>query len=623
MARDKLFIFPEPKTLSEREGFADISAGFDISCGLPAQKAALYLRRSLQNRGIDCAGGGVKVVFLTDSTVAEQGYQIEIGRGAVLFRHKSECGAFYAAVTFLQILAQAGKNLPCLFIDDFPDFPNRGLMLDISRNKVPKLEILKKLADYLCAMKMNQFQLYIEGLSFFYEKHAELYINPSDFLLPEEVKELDAYCAQRCIELVPNQNSFGHMEAWLKKDKLAHLAECPGGFTYGPFVDAPAGTLNPLLPESADFVNGLSDDLLKCFTSAQYNIGGDEPFELGAGFSKEACESQGKGKVYLAFMQKIFDHAKRSGKRVMMWGDVLKELKEQCLEQFPKDVVALEWGYSGDSFNDEVCGLYKNAGIEYYVCPGTSLWNTVTGKTDNMAENIKNAARYGFKNGASGLLLTDWGDGGTCQQFACTLMPYAFGAACAWSAEGDAPESVKRYLNRCVFQAEKNDVGGLLADLGNYYSMADKDDFNATKIFKMLYVQQTDCMNLGENFEPLSGCRDFEMLSRREYENTLAYLEQCKNRLLPLAFGCGDSELLKRELRWSAEYLIHGCKLGILKTADRRLKETDIRSMADDIERLIGEYCSIWESRNKRGGQSLSTMRMRALHRKYRALLGD
>ena len=48
----------------------------------------------------------------------------------------------------------------------------------------------------------------------------------------EEIREIDAYCEDRGIELVPNQNSFGHMERWLKHEQYKEIAECPEGFDH-------------------------------------------------------------------------------------------------------------------------------------------------------------------------------------------------------------------------------------------------------------------------------------------------------------------------------------------------------------------------------------------------------
>src|SRR5439155_11282674 len=99
-----------------------------------------------------------------------------------------------------------------------------------------------------------------------------------------EMKELDAYCKERFIELVPNQNSFGHMERWLKHDKYKPLAECPDGFMLPWGIHHEGGfTLNPTDPKSFALIEDLFDQLLPNFTSKQFNIGCDETFDLGLG----------------------------------------------------------------------------------------------------------------------------------------------------------------------------------------------------------------------------------------------------------------------------------------------------------------------------------------------------
>ena len=81
-----------------------------------------------------------------------------------------EIGGLHAAsATLRQILRQCGRRLPCLKIRDWPDFPRRGVMLDISRGRVPKLETLLDLAEKLADLKINELQLYTEH-TFAYKK---------------------------------------------------------------------------------------------------------------------------------------------------------------------------------------------------------------------------------------------------------------------------------------------------------------------------------------------------------------------------------------------------------------------------------------------------------------------
>ena len=116
-----------------------------------------------------------------------------------------------------------------------------GYMLDVSRYRVPTMETVKRQVDILAELGYNHFQLYTEH-TFAYPGHEDVWREASPFT-PAEIRELDAYCAERGIELVPNQNSFGHLEHWLSHPAYNHLAEAPqGGTRHGSWVCArPAG----------------------------------------------------------------------------------------------------------------------------------------------------------------------------------------------------------------------------------------------------------------------------------------------------------------------------------------------------------------------------------------------
>ena len=70
----------------------------------------------------------------------------------------------------------------------------------------------------------------------------------------------------------------------------------------------------------------------------------DEPFELGKGKSKEACDKKGLGNVYLEYVLKAYEEVKKYKKIPMMWGDVLINHPE-LLKKLPKDMIFIDWGY--------------------------------------------------------------------------------------------------------------------------------------------------------------------------------------------------------------------------------------------------------------------------------------
>src|SRR2546423_4155521 len=159
-----------------------------------------------------------------------QGYRMSLDRDGVEITAADGAGEFNARQTLAQLRRQFGNDLPQGEIQDWPDFAVRGVMLDISRDKVPTMATLFMLVDLFGELKINQLQLYTEH-TFAYRGHEEVWRDASPMTAPE-IRELDAYCRARFIELVPNQNSFGHMERWLKHPRYQPLAEKPEGFDF-------------------------------------------------------------------------------------------------------------------------------------------------------------------------------------------------------------------------------------------------------------------------------------------------------------------------------------------------------------------------------------------------------
>ena len=120
---------------------------------------------------------------------------------------------------------------------------------------------------------------------------------------------------------------------------------------------------------------------------------------------------KGKGQVYLVFLLSRYCELNQHGYTMQLWGDIVLEHPE-LFPKLPKDAFALNWGYESDHHIYVQTKVFQKAGIPNYVCPGTSSWNSIAGRTDNMFNNIRNAALSGLNNGVCGFLITDWGDNG-------------------------------------------------------------------------------------------------------------------------------------------------------------------------------------------------------------------
>ena len=292
-----------------------------------------------------------------------------------------------------------------------------GYQLDISRCKVPTMATLYRMVDLLARLGYNQFQLYTEH-TFAYSRHQEVWREASP-MTPDEIRALDAYCAKKGIELVPNQNSFGHLEQWLRHPGYNDLAEMPaGGSVYkrwGDYVTQSPRALCPTDPRCVGFLAGLYDELFPCFRSKYVNVGCDETIELwddeGKGRSQKAIEAKGATRVYFDFLLKIHRLCVERGHRMMFWGDIILHSPE-LIPELPEDAICLNWGYEANHPFAEQTSAFKAANRDFIVCPGTSAWGSLSGRVNNMMANIDNAVTNGLPNGALGIMIADWGDGG-------------------------------------------------------------------------------------------------------------------------------------------------------------------------------------------------------------------
>jgi hexosaminidase len=323
-----------------------------------------------------------------------------------------------------------------MVVEDWPSFATRGVMLDVSRDRVPTMQSLRALMGPLAALKINHLQLYTEH-TFAYTGHETAWRGWSP-LTPDEVRELDECCRAYGIELSANQNCFGHLAKWLNHPKYQHLAETTDDWVFqneteafprsGPF------SLCPTDPRSIEFIKDLLRQLLPCFNSPLVNIGCDETFDVGWGRSKQAVAERGRAAVYFDFVRKIAEVVNSHGKRPMFWADIALTHPES-IPLIPKDMIGLAWGYEPDAKFGEWCSRLRAAGREAWVCPGTSSWRSITGRTAERRANIRRAAREGAANGATGFLITDWGDSGHHQQWPIALHAIAEAADAAWNAD--------------------------------------------------------------------------------------------------------------------------------------------------------------------------------------------
>lgn len=378
---------------------------------------------------------------LHDRSLPAEGYKLTIRDDATELRFADPHGRGYGLQTFAQL--QRGQTmLPDCVVEDHPDLASRGFMLDISRNRVPTRDTLARLVERLAICRFNQLQLYTEH-TFAYRDHRAVWSDASPMTF-DDMRWLDQTCTENRIELVANQNTFGHFERWLAHDAYRQRAECPDGFVLND-VRRPPTALAPS-PENADFALDLVRELLESVTSIRVNIGCDEVMELGLGASAAATAAHGRSRVFVEHLLRLTNPLIADGYRVQFWADMLSKPgpngpPEAARPLADAGAIAAVWCYdapaAGGGF-DASLGSFERFGFQLVAAAGTSGWNSFGGRHRNARANIRDAVQASITHGAEGVLITEWGDGGHMQPPFATMPAVAYAGATMWAHGANA-----------------------------------------------------------------------------------------------------------------------------------------------------------------------------------------
>ncbi|ABR31079.1 beta-N-acetylhexosaminidase [Thermosipho melanesiensis] len=602
-----MILIPRPKKFEIKDDVFEFKSGEYIFLSTKNLfKSAEKVKRVLKDFGVELfisyykgSKTSIYVEVERGKIKEKSGYKLIVSSDGVKVYGNNNLGVHYGLMTLVQIIRNYGNTIPFMEIHDWPDIENRGVLIDISRDKVPKLETLYYIVDLLSELKYNQFQLYTEH-TFAYREHEKVWRDYSPFT-SEDIIKLDKYCKERFIELVPNQASFGHMEKWLSHNEYSYLAEtfefntsCGEHYSH-PF------TLSPAVSDSIEFLDSLYRELLPHFSSKHFNVNADETFDLCQGKSKPLCEKHGKGKVYLSFVLKIYNLVKKYGKKMMVWADILKNYPE-LFNDLPKDVVYLIWGYEKDHNFDAECELFR--GFEFYVCPGTSSWNSFLGRLENALLNIKNATESGLKYGAKGILVTDWGDNGHWQHLPISFPGFFYTSAVSWGFDKNQDIDLKEALS--LYFGEQ--VSEILLEVGNAYKLLEFEVPNSS-IFALVFIKPEF---INKKF--------ISKLKIEALVKTKDYLEERLSKINIL-----NDNLIKYELKNAIEFSILAIEI-LLSARKSKLDSLEgISPVAREefsirLEKLINEFEKIWLKRNKMGGLSYSIEKLRKIQNIFKEL---
>jgi hypothetical protein len=597
LAGDPRVVVADPKSADDRfaaQDFADDlkeAAGVALRVGTGGGRRQILVGPLTDRRvraGLERAGAEVP------ADLGEEGYVLAVTTDAVVVAGRSAAGTFYGLQTLKQLVRGEGARafVQGVQVADWPSMRWRGLSDDISRGPIPTLEYFKRQIRNLAMFKMNMHSLYMEHV--FGSASHPLVAPEGGTLTPAELREMVAYARRYHVQLVPQQQTFGHLHKALKFEKYNELSEVPYG-----------DMLSPQQEGSYRLVADWYRELDVIFPGDFFHIGADETFELGRGQSAEAVKARGLGNVYFDHLKRVRELLLPYKRRLMFWGDIALNHPD-LLPAVPRDMIAMNWDYTPKQSYEARIGLFKKAGLEQFVCPGVQGWNQVFPNNDYAAVNIPNFIRDGQRAGVLGVMNTQWDDDGETL-FENSWYGVVLGAAASWQAAPLDLVAFERDFDWAFFRHEGDELtkaartlGGVNARLGvnNSDQLFWRDPFTDSfqEAIARKLEEKTRQMRL--DVEAVEETLIRERPEVRRNVQALDSMRLAARRLDHMGRSAQVVEQLSRDY-WEA-YLNLGDR-----TRVRRLRPytgaiyNNLREMAEELTELREAYRARWLAENR------------------------
>ncbi len=327
----------------------------------PLNDVALAIK--MYNTSDPVPSGGI-LLAIDESFPQPDQYVLDIASRQITIHGKTPRAVFYGIQSLRQLLpaeiedkrkAALLKNVKIGngWIEDYPQFPYRGMHLDVGRHFFP-VDFIKKYIDLLSMHKMNTFHWHLtedQGWRIEIKKYPKLtevgawrketligHYNDQPrkfdgkpyggFYTQDEVKEVLAFAASRHVTVIPEIELPGHA--------LAALASYPElGCTKGPYeVQTYWGIFEDAFcagsEQTFDFLENVLDEVAALFPSEYIHIGGDECLK-NRWKECDACQARihneglaDEHELQSYFIKRVADFLQTRQKKIIGWDEILE-----------------------------------------------------------------------------------------------------------------------------------------------------------------------------------------------------------------------------------------------------------------------------------------------------------
>jgi hexosaminidase len=294
-----------------------------------------------------------------------------------------------------------GVNLQIPAQEKSERFKVRGFHLDLRIQVIP-MPALRKFVLQLSKNGINTLVMEWEGT---YPFKDEPLIPNRYAYTREEVTSFIGYCNSLHIDVIPLQQSFGHVEYILRNPKYKELREDQKDYSQ----------VNPLKEaDTKKLFTTLYKDLISTHSSPYIHIGGDETYLLGRSeASQKKVKALGMGRLYGDYIRMLCETVVSLGKKPVLWADIALKYPE-ALKGLPKETIFIDWNYGWDMnrFGDHQ--KLMQSGFEIWGSPAIRSHpdNFFLTQWAKHFKNIQDFVPFADKMGYKGMIMTSWSTSG-------------------------------------------------------------------------------------------------------------------------------------------------------------------------------------------------------------------
>lgn len=338
----------------------------------------------------------------------EKGYKI-IGKDNVYNLSYNTKTDFFRAVTILNGISD-GESIDVSAVNRFD---NCGIMIDVSRNAVLKVETVMDIIRYMAKMGLNQLMLYTEDTYKIDEYPYFGYMRGAYSV--EEIRQIVDYADIFGIECVPCIQTLAHLKnalRWSVTENMKDICDTDDILLVGE-------------EKTYKLIECMIKTVRKSFKTDKIHIGMDEAHFIGLGRYLDKHGYTNRFKLLSEHLNRVCDIAAKYGFKPMMWSDMffrlhcggyypIKGLPEEVVNLIPENVSLVYWDYytqDKESY-DMMIKTHIATSHKTIFAGGVWTWAGIALNYDKTFRTTIPALEACTENGVTDVVATLWGDDG-------------------------------------------------------------------------------------------------------------------------------------------------------------------------------------------------------------------